>query len=392
MSPEVLDDTKGSEALEDDVKELGESPESKEEALPEDEGTKPESEETEEEESKEEEEEKPPEELSEEDQEQEAQITRPSWKELKDKFPGIEKNKEVREVYFREKAYSEIFPTVDDAKEANSKAEALDFFDSGLSTGDPNVLLKNLKPEVVDKLSQSLLPALYEHDHKLFVKATRPLLVNVINEVYERGVKNEDENLKTSVLNVCKILFGEFKLPDRSSGRKDPELENERRALNEERENLILGRRQEFTTKAEGSIHRQLTKIIQDGLNIDNEFLTESITDKTLAKVKATLATDAEFMARLNSIRRQAEKSGFAPEYITRIVAAYLGRAKGLALKLRGELKSSAMSKRSAQSVEKGSRRIEGTEKGNGESKSSSKADLRDTRKYSDLDIISGKA
>jgi len=74
-----------------------------------------------EEEKKEEEKKEEAKEEEEEEEEEELELgpRRPSFKEIKEKYPDFFKTfPELREAFFRESEYTKIFPTVEDAKEA----------------------------------------------------------------------------------------------------------------------------------------------------------------------------------------------------------------------------------------------------------------------------------
>lgn len=385
MPDEILDPNASPETSDADLL----ADEGKEETTPEPDKIEDE-EPVEPEETEEEEEETQEDEETETEDEDEEKITRPSWKEIKEKYPEIAKNKEFREVYFREKAYSELFPTIEDAKEAGEKARVLEVFDQSLIDGDPGYLIKNLSPTSLAGFTNKVLPALREYNKDLFLKATAPVVIDIVNNIHDHAVNKGDKNLQTSVLNVCNWLFGEFKVPGRlNPTRVDPEVEKEKKTLQEERANLLLTHRKEFTGKIERSIGRQLSKIIGEGLGIENEFLATSVIEKTLEKVKSTIYSDKDFITRVQSIYQQAERAGYSPEYATRVVSAYLGRAKGIALKARAEFKASAVGKQSTNGGGKDTRRVVRTEKGTKETeKRTEKVDLRNTRMLSDLDII----
>ena len=342
------------------------------------------------EEVEEEEEEKPePEEEDLEDPEEENKITRPSWNELKAKYPGIEKNKELREVYFREKAFSELYSNLDEAKDASEKARVLEFFDSALADGTPDALINNLNPQALEGFAEKILPSLRTANKDLFIKATAPFLIDIVNNINESAVSKGDKNLETSVLNVCKWLFGDFKIPARVGNITSPEIEKEKRSLQETREQLISTQRRDFTARVEKSIGKQLDKIVREGLETENPFLTDTIVEKTLNKVKETITNDREFLSKISIIYKQAEKSGYPSEYAARVISSYLGRAKGIALKARAEIKATALGKQSTKKAGVENKRVVRTEKGNGEvSKNSGKVDLRSTRAISDLDIL----
>jgi hypothetical protein len=322
------------------------------------------------------------EEVEEEVEEEEEISDRLSWKEIKEKFPEVAKMKEFREVFHREKAFSDLFPTLDDAKDANEKSQALDFFDQSLNEGDPGVLLRALEPQVAGKLAENILPALYQVSPQLFNRAAEPMLVNMLNSVAKRAEDSKDQNLLISAKNVAKFLFGKFEIPA-AKNRVNPEVEEEVKKLKEERQQLVSAKQTEFLSRTDKSIFRQLSKVVSDGLDPKGElteFTKNAIIEKTLAETKAQLISDKAFSSKMANIFRAAEKAGFPPDYMPRLISAYLGRAKSIALTLRAKHKSAAAGKKTIQPKT----RIEGSS----EKKTTQTSTVKDSRKKSDLDII----
>jgi cobalamin biosynthesis protein CobT len=131
MSDETLDNTSPETS---DLDVLNEGADNEEETSEETSSEETESEESPEDESledsdeEEEESSEESEEESEEEELEEPEITRPSWRMIKEKFPELAKDKDFREMFHREKAYTETFPTIEEAKSAKEKADVLDFF------------------------------------------------------------------------------------------------------------------------------------------------------------------------------------------------------------------------------------------------------------------------
>lgn len=382
-----------------DEKEEVEEKEEKKETSKEDEkedSSKEEDEKDEEEEEVEEEEEETKEEEEEEETEEEEQITRPSWKQLKKEFPGIEKNEDFRQMFFREKAFSEVYPTVADARIAADKANTLDYFDESLRDGDPTVLLQALAssaPETVAGMAEKFLPSLRELSPKLFVRATKDLVADILNDAFDRGEKTQDKNLKLSVANLCKYLYGDYKLPPRP-GRveKDPEIIQEKERLQAERNEIFQTKKLEFEGSVDKSIDRQLGQVLAEGLDINNEFLKRAIVRDAIDEMKLTIKTDENFKGNFYRLLSQAAKAGFTSEWKSRIISAYLGRAKGLALAARSKLKAEALRERQSK-TSSSTKKVEAAEKSDkGSVTKGDKVSKREFyKKHSDMDIILGK-
>lgn len=299
-------------------------------------------------------------------------------------------------MFFREKAFSEVYPTVADARIAADKANTLDYFDESLRDGDPTVLLQALAsstPEVVAGMAEKFLPSLRELSPKLFIRATKDLIADILNDAYTRSEQTQDKNLKLSVANFCKYLYGDYKLPPRPGrAEKDPEVIREREKLQAERSELFQTKKAEFEGSIDKSIDRQLGQILSDGLDIDNDFLKRAIIRDAVDEMKSVIKTDNNFKENFFRLLNQAARAGFTSEWKSRIISAYLGRAKGLALTARSKLKAEALRKR--QSKESSStKKVEAAEKS--DKGSISKGDKTSKhefyKKNSDMDIILSK-
>lgn len=347
----------------------------KTEEIPEDETPEDEApEETPEEDEEEEEEETP--------EEDEAEITRPSWKEIKEKYPELAKNKDFQNMFHRERAYSEIFPTVEDAKEASKAYETLEYFDNSLIEGDPRVLLNALNEQTVARFAQNILPSLYNTNPALFKQATEPLFIDLLNIVATKAEENRDENLLISAKNMAKFLFGKFEIPTKIN-RTSPELEQERQKLQQERQSLIQRQEGDFYSRADRSIAKQLRRTIEDGLDPNNEmseFTRNALIKQVLDDTVATLKNDQTFNSKIQNLHRLAKNAGFPPDYMPRFISTYLGRAKSLALTLRAKHKSAAVVKRTPPPKT----RIEGSSK----TETKQISTKREGTRKSDMDII----
>jgi hypothetical protein len=388
MPDDDLENTGSETGLSEDVKMLSEGEdeapkeeEVREETPEQEEEEAPSSEELDETEEGIEEEEEPVE-----DEIEDEEITsRPAWKTIKEKYPELAKDKDFKQVFFREKAYSEVFPTLQEAKDASEKVQVFDYLDSSLAAGSPKELLSALDEPVLVKFARNILPALHSTNREAFKLATQPLIFEILNEINDVGLKNNDQNLQISVKNISKFLTGKFEVPPRMK-KADPELENERKNLEQERNRLVQDKKVEFFTRADKSIDRQLVKAIEDGLDPKNEltpFVRNAIIEKVLAEVKSTVGQDANFVNKIKHLERLAQKAGYTTDYMPRFISAYLGRAKQLAINLRAKHKAAAIARRASTSKT----RVEGSGKEK-TTQTSTKGGKVDYRKMSDLDII----
>ena len=336
------------------------------------------------------------EELSAEDIAKDEAITRPTWKELKDKYPGIDHNRGLREIFFREQAYSQVFSTVDDAKAALDQANILERIDASLVDGDPEFVLSGLaqsNPETVEKLAEKFLPTLYKLNPKLYAKATQDHTSALLNSAFKRFTESDDKNGKQSVLNLCKFLYGDFKLPPLpGSSRRDPEVERKIAELDREKAQIRGNQAQEFTNRFDSSIDRQLGKILNDGLtDVKNEFIRRGIIREAIDEMKFKLKSDNQFTRQVKFKLEKATREGFSQEHLTGLITMYLQRAKPLVLAARAKAKTAAIGERRANNAAdpNSSKRVEGSGKNDSRTdKPNLKNPKELMKKYSDEEIL----
>lgn len=276
--------------------------------------------------------------------------TRPSWQLIKDKYPELAKSKDFRELYFRERAYTEIYPTVNDAQEASNKAEQLDAIDATLVNGNVDAIFGTLNPDVLDRISDRLLPALYKHNKNAFARAARPLVVDVLHTVMEKAERDGDDNLKKSVRNISRALTGRPELPDRTSAQPDPSIVAERNRLQQETQRLYLTQERNFLGSCDRTVMKRLESMVSDGLDPRNElnsFTRQAIIEKTLSDLHKSMMEDGGLRNKLQQTHKLATRAGFPDEYKARIVSASLERAKKLIPMLREKHRKAALGKQS---------------------------------------------
>ena len=115
-------------------------------------------------------------------------------KKIREKFADFAKTpefKELRNAYYRESQYTELFPTLDDAREAaenNNTFEALN--QSLVGRGDPTQLLEAVKgasPENFKKVAANFLDTLNKLDPQVYVATVDPLVRRVAKKMHESG-------------------------------------------------------------------------------------------------------------------------------------------------------------------------------------------------------------
>ena len=355
----------GPEATQDDLNELNKIDEI---VPPKEEKVKPSKEEIKEEHEVEEEEEHEVEEekheVEEEEEEEEEEVlasgkTRPSFSAIKTKYPNLFKDfPEIQEALGRERGYTEVFTTVEEAKEAQEKASDYNYLENLVAKGTPEStkeFLDIMKENDADNYKgyvNSFLPALMKADSDTYFAITLPIMQNILQGAYKEGIGNENENLKGSALWLSKYLFGDIAF---AKGEKalptlkvDRKVNPEEDKFSKEKEEFYSQRAKEFETAVYSTADKRLENVITEGLDPNNEFSSfelKHLVKDIAAEIQLRLDKDDLHMSRMNALWQQAGKSAMSEESKNRIVSAFLSRAKTILPDVRKEIKALAKGK-----------------------------------------------
>lgn len=347
----------------------------------------------------------------EEEEEQAPRQSRPTVPSIKARYPDFFKDfPDMRHVLFRESAYSQLFPTVDDAKEAHVKVEDFDnlseLFNSGRAEDFTEFLGGVAKtPQILTSFAGNFLPALYKTNRDLYFQTTTPIGQALVRNAHARGVNEGNENLKNAALVLAKWAFGDFGYatgekqddPPQSTQAKDPRLEQEREEFYREKYNDT---RNYIETNRLSKLKSEIKKGL-DPNDVFNEFTTNLLVNQVLEEIGQELEKDTRHMATMNSLWKAARKAGFAGNWKDRILTTYLSRARAVMPAIRARNRAEALKDKQQQSSKvrdiagKSGERKEVSGSGSSGSRGTGNKPLNpkqvDWSKTSDLDIINDR-
>ena len=352
------------------------------------------------------EEEETPKEEVEEVEEKEAKDTlapheRPTVAQLKKEFPELfKKFPFLRDIYWREQQYTEVFPTLSDAKEAAENNEAFSSIRDDIYQGDGTKFLNALKEaDGLEKFSKNILNSLYKVSPEAQWTAITPILENVIKSFYR---SSKDDNIKNAALHLSEFLFGTSEVAE---GKKTFVKEvPEEKTDNKERERWENERYNSFNVDTLSGIHDSLVGVIKTGIDPDgvlSNFMKDAIVNKTIEEIKSQLENDNSHMSYMRTLWSKAKKNGYSSADKSSITTAFLARAKAMVPSIRRKLLAEALgtsakiNEKKRETVESGQNRREPNASGNspasGQLKTLNPKQV-DWSKTSDLDILNGNA
>lgn len=279
---------------------------------------------------------------------------RPTYRQVIDKYPKIFKDfPGLRDVFFRERDYSRVFPTVEDASEAYDQLNTLKAGEQIISNGNPKDFLEVLRdydPNKEAQFVEQFLPTLYKNNKRAFEAVTEPVIQYALRSMHMDAKRNGNENLTNSAVNVYEWLFGSDDIesggkPQRltpAAPQNDPEKEN----LRQENQRLLSTRHNEFVDGALNSASRKIDSIIKTALPEEvSGFEVKSITREVMDRLGAVLRADSAHRSNMDRLIRNGRNDAYSEAARERLSSAFLSRAKLALPEIIKKVKSEALGK-----------------------------------------------
>jgi hypothetical protein len=314
---------------------------------------------------------------------------RPTIKAIKTKYPNLFKDfPDLRHAFFREREFSKVFGTVEDAEDASFKANVLDNFTEAINTGTIGPVLEGIEQEMgkdgLNTFIDSFMPALFERDPRLYVKVTEPVLKNAIRAIYNHGVKNKSQNHVLAARYFSHYLFEN---PDVEAATKIDSNTNTSRGNPKEQE-FIAKQQQAAQQSVDTNIIRRVKSRVFKAIDPDGkmpELHREAIADRAVKELDNILAQDKAYRAQLKSLWKRAGQSGYVGEALTKVENAFLARASQSLPSVLNKLRAIPVNKKQQK------KKLPDGKERHGESRNIDKNRSVDYRKTSDRDILDGK-
>jgi hypothetical protein len=284
-------------------------------------------------------------------------------KKIKEKYPDFAKTNEFRELrnaYHRESQYTELFPTLDDAKEAAENNDTFNKLNADIvGKGDVSSLLtavKDASPDSLKKIALGFMDTLARIDQNLYADAIAPITRKVAKQIYASGMKilkanpesDDGKALVATARNITHFYFEDAELAGKDEPQPDTRITEKERELETREQAIIREKFQGAYSIAATSVDKNLDKQILQGLDPDgklNEFVRDSLVEKIKKEVMGQIDQDQLHLRRMNSLWKRAQSEGYNRESLSRIVSAYLERARPIIPTVRNKFRSIAIGK-----------------------------------------------
>lgn len=267
------------------------------------------------------------------------------YQQLKAKDKNIFKEiPELKEVLFRERAYTERFPTVKDADAALEALNTLNGYNDDILSGKSDTILESLERIDKDALKEfvgNFIPSVEKLNKDLYYEMIGPEL----KKLFRAYSKHSDERISVSAKNLHYAVFNNHDIDrevglKRSESKKSEGEENLTKKQKEFEDRVVHRFTLDVKQSCESRIKRSISSaFVNSGLS---QLMQNKLTEEILNRVGEDLQKDTRHMGGMNSLWRQAKAAEYNDEWKDRIVNAYLSRAKALVPKHRQKVLAEA--------------------------------------------------
>jgi hypothetical protein len=247
-------------------------------------------------------------------------------------FPYLEK------AYYREQQFTELLPTIQDAKAAVEKARILDTHDRNMMNGDISSILMAVKQESQEafyKVADNYLPALKQADagayYHVMGNVIKDTIITMVREAHQLGDQGTPLQAAANILN--QFVFG-TNTPQVPTPLSKRPVDNTREQEVARRERELVTRQFESTrddlqSRADNTLKATIARNIDPRENM-TDYVRETAQNKAFDQLEDLMEKDTRFRSLLDKLWEYSFKENFSKESQDRIKSAYLSKAKTL--------------------------------------------------------------
>ena len=276
-------------------------------------------------------------ELEEPSEEQLELVTPVRRKEILTKYPQLFKDfPYLEKAYYREQQFTELFPTINDAKEAQEAVTTLNNFEAEVMAGKTDTILKSVKqtnPESFNRIVDNYLGALKEADEGAYFHVLSNISKNTVIAMVREARASKNDALESAAVILNQFLFGtsDFKAPTNLA--KDENPQDKTRETEHQRKEQEFNRRQFETSRGELNerVNTTITTAIKshiDPKNTMTEFVKNAAIREVTEGLQRLVSKDARFISLVDKMWEAHFKDGFSTSSKDRIRKAFLSKAQ----------------------------------------------------------------
>jgi len=248
--------------------------------------------------------------------------------ELFKKYPFLEK------MMYRDREYTQLFGSFDDAKEIAEKSENFSNFENQLLSGNTEEILKGVKDadeKAFNIIVDDYLPTLAKVDKEAYFHVVGNLNRRLIMEMVQEANDTGNDELKQAALLVNQFVFGSSKFTAPTQ-RVDKKQDVEKNEVEQERLSLVRERfetaRDDLQTKVDNTLRATISDYIDPKGNMSSYVKKNAVAD-AMRLLSSSIADDSSTVKNLDRLWRSAFEAKFSRDSLVKIQSFYLSKAKG---------------------------------------------------------------
>ena len=250
--------------------------------------------------------------------------------ELFKKYPFLEK------MMYRDREYTQLFGSFDDAKEIAEKSDNFNQFESQLLSGNTEEILKGVKDsdeKAFNIIVDDYLPTLAKVDKEAYFHVVGNLNKRLIMEMVQEANDTNNDDLKQAALLVNQFVFGssKFTAPTLRVPKNDKtdteqsEVEQERLSFTKER---FETSRDDLQSRVDNTLRATISDYIDPKGNMTSYTKKNAVAD-AMKILSSSIASDSSVVRNLDKLWRTAFENKFSKDSLSKIQSFYLSKAKG---------------------------------------------------------------
>lgn len=259
--------------------------------------------------------------------------TPPRKKEIITKYPNLFKDfPYIEKAIYRDRQYSELFGSFDDAKEVAEQAQVLQEFEQDILKGSTEKILtsvKELDKKAYDKLIDNYLPTLHKVDQEAYFEIVGNIGKSFIAHMVKEAKASQNEDLQKAALILNQFLFSSStytppKTRVQENKTQDSEIEKERSEFVRERLETAVT---DLQSKVDNVLRGTISEYIDPKGEMSSYEKKNAIND-ALRMLHDELGNDKSFRKTLDRLWSGASNEKFNKNSLDKIRSTYLGRSK----------------------------------------------------------------
>lgn len=248
-------------------------------------------------------------------------------------FPYLEK------AYYREQQFTEVFPTIQEAKDASQKSNILDRFEQDvINGGNTENILKAVKeenPESFYKLVDNYMTTLAKVDDKAYYHVIGNITKHTIVAMLQEAKSSSNETLQAAAQILNQFVFGrsDFTPPTNLSKKTTNEDQNRSNELNQRRVEFVRQQLNTTVSDLDTRVNNTLKNTIESHIDPNNsmsDYVKRNAVRDSMTSLQSLLNQDNRFRALVDKLWENAANNNFSSESVGKIKTAYLSKSKTL--------------------------------------------------------------